>query len=301
MMRGMNTVPIPTALPLLRAADGALLLVAIVWGTSYGVAKGALAFYPVLGFLAVRFCLTTALLAPVALRGSTPAQRRSALRVGLPLGALLLAIFVCETYGVAHTQASNAALLISLCVVFTPLVEWALLGQRPARAVFGCAAVSLLGALLLAGGWQGRFGVGDALMLCAAALRAVTACATAHFQRREQGVPVLLLTAVQSAVVGLGSLLLALALPGGLPPLPTAGAFWGASLYLVLGCTVFAFIAQNWALKHGAPSRVGLLMGTEPAWGALFAMAWLGERLDAWAWAGGALIVGAALWTLRAR
>lgn len=31
-------------------ADLMLLLVAIVWGTSYGVAKGALLFYPILGF-----------------------------------------------------------------------------------------------------------------------------------------------------------------------------------------------------------------------------------------------------------
>lgn len=305
-MPGMTaaSTPIPTAPALLRAADGALLLVAIVWGTSYGVAKGALAFYPVLGFLAVRFGLTVALLAPVALRGSTRAQRGAALRAGLPLGLLLMAIFVCETYGVARTQASNAALLISLCVVFTPLAEWALLGRRPARVVWGCAAVSLLGALLLAGGWQGHFGTGDALMLAAAALRAVIACATAHFQRRkegEEGVPVLLLTTVQSAVVGLGCLLLALALPGGLPPLPTAGAFWAASLYLVLGCTVFAFVVQNWALRRGTPSRVGLLMGTEPAWGALFAVAWLGERMEPGAWAGGGLIVAAALWMLRSR
>ena len=72
--------------PLLRWADLALLLVAIVWGTSYGVAKGALAYYPVLGFLAVRFLLTTALLAPVALRGTTAAQRWGALRKGLPMG-----------------------------------------------------------------------------------------------------------------------------------------------------------------------------------------------------------------------
>lgn len=242
-------------------------------------------------------------LAPVGLgrAHAHEAQRRAAQRAGLPLGGLLLAIFVCETYGVAHTQASNAALLISLCVVFTPFAEWALLGRRPVRAVFGCAAVSLFGVLLLAGGWQGRLGAGDALML-AAALRAVIACATAHFQRRkagEEGVPVLLLTTVQSAVVGLGCLLLALALPGGLPPLPGAGAFWAASLYLVLGCTVFAFVVQNWALRRGTPSRVGLLMGTEPAWGALFAVAWLGKRLGPGAWAGGVLIVGAALWTLR--
>ena len=285
---------------LVRASDLALLLVAIVWGTSYGVAKGALAFYPVLGFLAVRFLLTALLLAPACVR-ATRAQWRDALRAGLPLGALLMAIFVCETYGVAHTQASNAAFLISLCVVFTPFAEWLLLGQRPAAAVFGFAAVSLLGAALLAGGLQLQWGLGDGLMLTAAVLRAITVCATSRLTRRHAQAPMLLLTAVQSAVVGGGCLLVAAALPGGLPALPAQGAFWAASLYLVLGCTVFAFAAQNWALKHSAPSRVGLLMGTEPAWGALFAVWWLGESLGVQGWVGGALIAGAALWMVRRR
>jgi drug/metabolite transporter (DMT)-like permease len=112
---------------LLRLSDLALLLVALVWGTSYGVAKGALVFYPVLGFLAVRFVLAFVLLLPALLRTSHR-QRRDAIRAGLPLGALMLGIFLCETYGVAQTQASNAAFLISLCVVFTPFAEWWLLG-----------------------------------------------------------------------------------------------------------------------------------------------------------------------------
>ena len=289
-------VPPPSAPWLLRAADGALLLVAIVWGTSYGVAKGALAFYPVLGFLAVRFLLTAALLAPACV-GATRAQWRDALRAGVPLGGLLTAIFLCETYGLALTQASHAAFLISLCVVFTPFAEWVLLGRRPARAVFAFAAVSLAGAALLAGGWPRHWSGGDALILAAAVLRAVTVCTTSQLTRRHAQAPMLLLTAVQSAVVGAGCLLLA-AGGGGLPPLPHAPAFWTATAYLVLGCTVFAFFAQNWALRQGSPSRVGLLMGTEPAWGALFAVAWLGERLDATGWLGAALIVAAAGWML---
>ncbi len=229
----------------------------------------------------------------------------------LPLGALLLSIFVCETYGVAHTPASRAAFLISLCVVFTPVAEWALMGQRPSRAVWMCVAVSLCGALLLAGGWQGGWSGGDALMLAAAVLRALMACATARAARHVSPsaapgaapVPVLLLTTVQSAVVGLGTLAMGWALlPQGLPPLPTwaaASGFWWATAYLVLGCTVFALVAQNWALKHTSPSRVGLLTGTEPAWGALFAVAWLGESLGPQGWLGGALMVGAALWMAR--
>lgn len=70
-----------------------------------------------------------------------------------------------------------------------------------------------------------------------------------------------------------------------------ASAFWWATAYLVLDCTVFALVAQNWALKHTSPSRVGLLTGTV-AWGALFAVAWLGESLGPQGWLGGALVVG---------
>lgn len=291
-----------------RWADAALLLVAVVWGTSYGVAKGALAFYPVLGFLAVRFGLTLALLLPAWWRAS-PAQRRGALRAGLPLGLLLLGIFLCETWGLAHTQASHAAFLISLCVVFTPLAEWALLRQRPAPAMLGFAAVSLLGATLLSGGVPGlgdgggAWGWGDALVLAAAVLRAITVCATTRLTRGggDTAAPVMALTAVQAAVVGAGALGLALALPGGLPPLPREPQFWWASLYLVLGCTVFAFGVQNWALRHSSPTRVGLLMGSEPVFGALFAVAWLRESLSPMGWAGGVLIVAAALLTVRRR
>ncbi|MDD5029186.1 MAG: DMT family transporter [Rhodoferax sp.] len=291
----MNTLTLAQPKSLLRLSDIALLLVAVVWGTSYGVAKGALVFYPVLGFLAVRFILTFVLLLPALWRTSAR-QRRDALRTGLPLGVLMLGIFLCETFGVAHTQASNAAFLISLCVVFTPFVEWWLLGSRPAQAMFVFAGLSLLGAALLSGGLAGAPGLGDALMLAAAVVRAITVCQTSKLTRHSSA-PALALTAVQAAVIGFGSLLLALCLPGGLPPLPQSGAFWQASLYLVLGCTIFAFFAQNWALKHSSPSRVALLTSSEPAFGALFAVLWLGESLSLSGWIGGGLIVLAALWT----
>jgi drug/metabolite transporter (DMT)-like permease len=66
--------------------------------------------------------------------------------------------------------------------------------------------------------------------------------------------------------------------------------------WLVLACTVFAFFVQNYAAVRSAPSRVALLMGSEPLFGALFASLWLGERLSALGWVGGALIVVSAAW-----
>lgn len=274
-------------------ADAMLLAVAIIWGSSYAVAKQALWFYPVLGFLAVRFGLTFILLMP-QLRG----DGRRAIRPGLPLGLVMLAIFLCETWGVMLTSASNAAFLISLCVVFTPFVEWAMQRQRPSKLLFAACILSLAGVWLLTGGADISLNLGDGLMLAAALLRAVLVCLTRRLTADRQ-VPPLALTAVQSGVVASGCLLLGLSLPGGLPALPINPAFWAATLYLVGFATLFALYAQNRALGRTSATRVSLLMGSEPLFGALIAGVWLGERLGVHGWIGGLMILLATLGTLR--
>lgn len=291
----MTSLTLAPRARLLQLSDLLLLLVALVWGTSYGMAKQALEFYPVLGFLAVRFCITFALLLP-QLRGAG----RRAWAPGLPSGLVMLAIFLCETYGVLHTSASNAAFLISLCVVLTPFVEWMMLGQRPDARLLPAVGLSLLGTWLLSGGVDLQFNLGDGLMLAAALVRAFGVCLIRRLTADSQ-VPALAFTAVQTGVVGFGCLALGLALPGGLPPLPPAPAFWLGSLYLVLFATLFAFYVQNWALSRSSPTRVSLLMGSEPLFGALFAVLWLNESLSLQAWIGGLLIVAATLWTSLSR
>lgn len=272
-----------------------LLLVAMLWGSSYGVAKQALAFYPVLGFLALRFCLTFVLLLP-ALHQLTQPEGRAALWAGLPLGLILLSVFICETFGIALTQASNAAFLISLCIVFTPFVEWLVLGQRPPVSAVVVAFISLTGTWLLTFGAHLTFNLGDGLMLAAAVLRALMMCMTKRLTA-DKKMATLTLTAVQSGVVGFGSLIVAACfLPGGLPVWPRASAFWGSTVYLVLFCTIFAFFAQTYAVRRSSPTRVSLLMGSEPLFGALFAAIWLGEKLSTLSWIGGGLIVAATLW-----
>lgn len=80
-----------------------------------------------------------------------------------------------------------------------------------------------------------------------------------------------------------------------MPSIAGHAAFWGYVGYLVIACTLFAFFAQNFAIKRSSPTRVSLLMGSEPAFGALFACIWLGERISVTAWVGGALIVAASI------
>lgn len=277
----------------LPLAELMLFAVALVWGCSYGVAKIGLAYYPVLGFLALRFGLTFFLLLP-SLRQFRQAEIKNAWRIGLPLGLILLSIFLCETYGIALTTASNAAFLISLCVVLTPLLEWRLLKQAPSAFTLAAAGLALLGAALLSGNFSGNLSLGDGLILAAALLRAFFMVQSKRLTKNQQ-LSTLALTAVQSGVLMLGCLSLAALSPGGLPALPQALTFWGATLFLVLFCTLFAFFAQNYAIRRSTPTRVALLLGSEPAFGALFAMLFLGETLSTQALLGGSLIVLASL------
>jgi drug/metabolite transporter (DMT)-like permease len=280
-------------------AELMLLLVAAVWGGSYAVAKQATQQLPVLEFIALRFGLTFLVLLP-ALKPLFGAAWRQGLAVGGLLGANLLAIFVCETFGVSLTTASNAAFLISLCVAFTPFAEWWLLGQRPARRVFWAAGLSALGAAMLSATSPAGMSVGwgDGLMVLAAVLRAVMVCMTRRLAGRH-AMPALTLTAVQAGVMALGAAAMALvASPahGAWHMPPATASFWWGMAYLVLLCTVFAFFAQNHAASRSSPSRVSLLMGSEPVFGALIAVYGFGEHVGPWGWAGGLLIVGAAWW-----
>ncbi|TVO55314.1 DMT family transporter [Denitromonas halophila] len=288
----MIRLPAATALPQLPPAV-LLLLTAAIWGSSYSVVKTALAWYPVAGVIAIRFLLTALVLAPYWLR-LTAAQRQQTLAVAAPTSLGLLAILFAETAGVAHTSAGNAAFLISLCLLLTPPVEWVWFGRRPAARLWLAAGVSLLGTWLLTDVAAGGLNGGDALMLLAALLRAFQGCLTTRLLRGK-AVDHLGLTAAQGLMVGSGALVV-LVFTGGVPALPTVGAFWAALMYLTLACTLFAFWAMNRALAQSSPTQVALLLGSEPLWGAMFAVLWLGEPLGASGWLGGVMIAGAALW-----
>lgn len=276
------------------SAELLLLLTAAIWGSSYSVVKTALAYYPIAGVIAIRFLLTALLLVPHWLR-LPGAQKRATVAAAVPTGLGLLAIFFAETAGVAQTGAGNAAFLVSLCLLLTPPVEWMWFGKRPAAKLWLAAIVSLLGTWLLTGLAGGSLGQGDALMLLAALLRAFHTCLTTRLTAGKQ-LDSMGLTAMQAVIVGGGALAIAASQPDGLPALPQDAGFWIAIGFLTLFCTLFAFWAMNRALAATSPSKVALLLGSEPLWGAMFAVLWLGEDLGGHGWVGGLMVASAALW-----
>jgi drug/metabolite transporter (DMT)-like permease len=252
-------------------ADLAVLGVAVVWGASYPVAKGALADAPVLLLIFYRFLVTALVMTAIAWRDLAAAPRRDLL-AGAVLGGILCAIFLAETSGVALTTATNTALIISLCTIFTPFLEFGLQGRLPPAAVVLGAGLAVAGVALLAGGLT-LPGPGGLLVLGAAILRAIMVVSTKRLME-GRALSSAALTAVQAITVTGLTLVLLLTRQGAGGLVVTAGAgFWGAVAFLSLFCTITAFYIQNAAVRRSSPTRVSFLMGTEPLFG--FALSWM--------------------------
>ncbi|MFI6449286.1 DMT family transporter [Kitasatospora sp. NPDC050543] len=285
--------------PLVR--DLPVLLVAVVWGSSFLAVKHVATQETVLAMLVIRFGLVLPLLAVItrrALRALRPAEWLGGVLLGLILGS----VFLLETYGSVNTSATNAGLIISLTMIFTPIAESALARTPLPRAFLAAAVLSLVGVgLLTQGGGLTAPSTGDLLVLGAAVVRTVHVLVMSR-TRAIAGTDAMALTWVQLASA---TALFAAVSPFAGPAPWTPAAAWSAGqwllvLHLGLLCTLFAFLVQMWAVRTTSPSRVSLLLGTEPLWAAVFGIAVGGDRLGVPALCGGVLVLAGTEWGRRA-
>src|SRR4029453_230776 len=131
-------------------AVGALVLVTAVWGLTFVQVKDALDLYPLFAFLAVRFAISTAVLAPFAWRPLSQMPRRGSL-AGCGVGCLLALAYGLQTAGLDLTTVSGTGFITGLYVVFTPLLALALWKTPVPSAAWVGVGLALVGLLLLSG------------------------------------------------------------------------------------------------------------------------------------------------------
>lgn len=274
-------------------ADGALLLMAAFWGTTFVVVKGALGHGDPYTFLALRFTLGALALSAVAGRRLLVPET---LRRGAVLGVFLFLGFVLQTVGLVSTTPSRSAFITGLYVVFVPVLGLLLFRRSPRLASWvgvALAAVGLrylTGAELAAGqglssGLSSGLSWGDWLTLGCAVAYAVHILFTERYAPKTSVVP---LVAVQLWVVaGLS----ALCLPFTGAHVTWTPAFLGAVAFCGLCASALALCVQTWAQARTTAVRVALICSMEPVFTAVYSVGLGYETLGVREWVGGGLIV----------
>ena len=262
-----------------------LLLVGVtaVWGWTFVVVQDAIALYGVLPFLAVRFALASAALAPIY----APRLTRRSLLVGGGIGVVLAAGYLFQTTGLLFTTPTNSGLITGLFVVFAPLADRTFFGTRVARQVLVAVGLSLFGMVLLARGGPEGANWGDLLtLLCAAALGLHIALLSRYAAGHDAGG----LTLAQILAM---ALLFVVAWPFFEPvSLPPPGV-WVALLVTGLLASAGAFLVQTTVQQRIPVARTAVILTMEPVFAALFGYLLAGDRLVAVQLIGAALILSA--------
>lgn len=265
------------------AADLALLAVAAIWGSTFVLVKGAVAAYPVLPFLAIRFAIAGLALAPAALH--RPRWRPSDLAAGALAGTFLFAGYALQTAGLQETEAAKAGFITGLSVVLVPVFLALLWRRRPTAQAVAGTALATLGLGLLTLNADLAINRGDLLVLgCAVCFAGHITALGALSPGRDPR----LLTLVQVATVAALSAGLVL-LRGPFPAVPQG--VWGAALFTALAGTALAFFVQTAAQQFTTAAHTALIFAAEPVFAALFGLLVAGERLTPRGWFGCAVIL----------
>ena len=257
--------------------DLVLLAVAIVWGASYLSAKAITPYATVPAMLSVRFAIATLAMVAIWL-----IRRKKFSRTDLILGTIFgltqSAIMSVETFGLKITSATNAGLLISLTIIFTPIMESAWNKRWLPRSFFLAAVGAIVGvALLVTGNGIQEPNWGDVLLFMAAIVRAVHVTAQGVLTRNKDASSfnMILMQCLTATIV-----FFVFDVQGAFDAVESFGpAQWAGTLFLAIFCSVFAFVAQLWAIRRTSASRSSLLLATEPIWAVVIAVLFGGETL----------------------
>jgi drug/metabolite transporter (DMT)-like permease len=271
-------------------ADLALLVLTLFWGTTFTFVKNVLEVSSPGVFLAARFGLAVAVLAPIALWRRRPLGPGFLARGGV-LGLLLFATFAFQTIGLRYTTPARSGFLTGMAVLLVPFVSRFLLGRRVRAAAWVGVALAVVGLFVLtrplAHEVPQAVRLGDALTVGCALACAFQIALMSEWSPHHPLVP---FTLMQIAVT-LGGALLLIPFEGVRFDAARVGTFAGVVAFTGVWMTAGAFFVQNWGQRHTTAVRAALIYTLEPVAAALFSHFYGGEPLGAADWSGGGLIV----------
>ena len=252
-------------------AEALLVVVALIWGSTFVIVKAALRDASPLVFLAVRFTLAGLLLFVVLSRAKLDP---GAVLPGLVLGIFLFGGYLLQTSGLRFTTPSKSAFITGFGVILVPLIL-VLSGVRLRAASLAGGLLGLAGLyfLVLPSGLA-AVNRGDILTLVGSISFAIHIVLVGTYTQRHSFVH---LVPVQVLAAGF---LAAAALPIDRQRM----LHWSIQLVFALLVTVvlatgFAFSVQNWAQQFTPPAHTALIFALEPVFAAIVSRLAMGERL----------------------
>ena len=272
-------------------ADLMLVLVTLCWGVSYYLMDLSLEDMDPFTLNAHRF-LGAFIIAVLLSWKKIKTVNRTTLKYSVLVGIALVFVYIGATFGVKYTTLSNSGFLCALTVIFTPIIAWIFLKQRPDKKLSLVVIMCTVGIAFLT--LNDDFSInmanlkGDLLCIGCGVAYAIDLLVTERAVAHEK-VDAFQLGVFQLGVTGAFNLVMAFLAET--PHFPTTPATWGSVLFLAIFCTGLAFIIQPIAQQYTTAAHTGVIFTLEPVFSAIVAAIFAGEILSLKSYFGAALML----------
>ncbi|MGF7107722.1 DMT family transporter [Treponema pedis] len=272
----------------------ALLVTAIVWGSSLVVVSSSSDFFKPNFLLAIRFSIACILLCIIFFK-KLKTINKSYLVNGFIVGFALFIAYSSQTFGVTAAgglPGRSAFLSASYCVI-VPFLSWAINKMRPDKFNVIAALLCITGIGITSfkdlAASSSSITSGDFYALLSGLLFASHIVAVTRFSKRKEPV---LMTIIQFGAAAVFSWITTFIFED------NGKTVWNTSsvsaiLYLSIMCTTLALLLQNIGQKYTEPSTAAIILGLESVFGIIFSIIFYGEKIDFYSVTGFILIFAA--------
>jgi drug/metabolite transporter (DMT)-like permease len=205
--------------------------------------------------------------------------------------------FLVQFYGLSLTTVSHASLMVGTMPVLLALGATLFAHERLDWIGWLALAGSTAGVSLIvlggshAGSGKGAF-TGDLLVVASLVISLGWILLNKHLMQGHSPLEV----TVYGLLAGTAMLAVWVLAKDGPPPLHGVSLkAWLALIASGVLCTATTTLLWNWGIHRVPASRAGVFLNIEPALGSLLGVKLMGDHLGPLAWAGGALILAAAV------
>jgi drug/metabolite transporter (DMT)-like permease len=269
------------------AAIAAIVLLMIIWGTTYIVTKIAIREVPPLTLAALRFLITALVLLPFAIaagglkRLPRPLPIRDIVAMALTGFVLYYAFF---NYALEYGSASQGALIQALLPVGVAIAAVIVLKEKLSKTRVSGIALAVLGVAIIVVAGKSDSASPNPLLGAVLMLFSVVAWSiyTVQVKRLADVEPTVLLTAIASVGTLIQIPLVAFELARHPQPLAISMQGWASVVFLGAIASGLGLLVYNRALRLLDASLVGTYINLVPIVGVVSAVLLLGESLQGW-------------------
>lgn len=264
-----------------------LVLVSIVWGTTFFIVKDTVSSVNEYFLVFVRSFLAFVFIFVYQLfKSKKQLINKRAFFNGSILGVLLATAYASQTIGLKYTSTGHSAFITSSAVIVVPFILFFFYKTKILKIDWFAVLMVISGLFLLTYDIETSINIGDIITITTAVAGAIHLVLAGRFITKSEALPLVTYQFLGASVVSLLAWLIT-----GASPVVISFKSGLSLIYLGLIGTLFCYFVAVWVQKYVSSLKVAIIFSLEPVFAAIIGYFLLHEVLSPMEFVGTTLIL----------